>query len=312
MILTLTPSPVLDRILLIDEFCPGATVRQPQFIDKVGGNGLGVSMALKTLGKDTRALGFVAGQHGRRMATLLSGYGVRHDFTWVRGETRISHVLVEKLHHRHSHIIVGDLTVSGRDTADLLLKYKSYVRQAKWVVAGGSLPHGASKNLYRNLVEIAQKANVSILLDVKGTAAESILNTPPSILKMSWEEFTHVFNRPATTVDELINQAQLVFRQYRLPALVITCGKEGMVAFTADGAWRATTPPQPEINAAGAGDNASAALVWRLSEGNDWPEALRWAAAMGAASVLTVGTADCDYEDIERILPQTGVRQLTI
>ena len=51
-------------------------------------------------------------------------------------------------------------------------------------------------------------------------------------------------------------------------------------------------------------------LPWRLSQGDDWPQTLRRAAATSAAVVLTEGTADVRPADIDRILPHTLVKQL--
>ena len=92
-----------------------------------------------------------------------------------------------------------------------------------------------------------------------------------------------------------------------LPALVITCGIDGILAITGEGEFLAVSPAQVEINSAGAGDAVSAAIAWRLSLGESWTEALRWGAAVSAAVVLTPGTADCNPEDVARILPDSQV-----
>ena len=104
--------------------------------------------------------------------------------------------------------------------------------------------------------------------------------------------------------------ARAILRRYGLPALVITCAADGILAVLPEGSLWARTLPQDEINAAGAGDAVSAALVWRLSQGDGWDSALRWAAAASAAVVLTEATADCRWEDIQRIFASTTVDHL--
>jgi fructose-1-phosphate kinase PfkB-like protein len=127
---------------------------------------------------------------------------------------------------------------------------------------------------------------------------------------MNWSEFCQTFGLQADTMDHLQAQAKAVFERQQLPALVITCGEQGLLAFTPDGSYLATSPAQVVVNAAGAGDTASAALAWRLSQGDSWPDALRWATAAGAAVVLTKGTADCHLADVTRIRAQTRVQQV--
>jgi len=47
-----------------------------------------------------------------------------------------------------------------------------------------------------------------------------------------------------------------------------------------------------------------------LSQGDGWLEALRWAAASGAACVLTEATAEVRLEDVQRLLPQVVLGKL--
>jgi fructose-1-phosphate kinase PfkB-like protein len=108
----------------------------------------------------------------------------------------------------------------------------------------------------------------------------------------------------------LCSPGREILERFSLPALVITCGAAGILAILPQGSLWARTPPQPETNAAGAGDAASAALVWRFSLGDEWESALRWAAAASAAVVLTEATADCRWEDIQRLYPASRVEWL--
>ncbi|MCG3206594.1 MAG: Tagatose-6-phosphate kinase [Anaerolineae bacterium] len=310
MILTVTPNAALDRVMFIDEFRPGTSMRPDRWLDKVGGKALDASVALAMFGVDTLALTFVAGSVGQALIGLLDGYGIRHDEIWLAGETRISHVLVETNYRRHSHLTAGSITVPPEAGAELLAKIDRHAPAADWLVAGGTLPAGLPPDFYARLVARAAKHNRPVLLDSSGAPVQAVLESPPAVLKMNWGEFSYTFNAPAGSFEQLVNQARQVRQQYQLPALVLTCGEQGIVAITPAGALHASCPPQPVVNAAGAGDVASAGLAWRLSLGEAWPAALRWTVAASAASVLTEGTADCRLADIEQILPQTTVRPL--
>ncbi len=310
MILTLTPNAALDRVLFIEEFRPGETMRPDRFIDKVGGKALDASVVLRTFGLDTLALSFVAGYSGRRLVELLERYGIRHDLIWLEGETRISHVVVETGPRRHSHVTAGTLPVPAEAAAGLLQRYRTHVREAAWVIAGGSLPPGLPDSYYRTITEIAGEAGVPVLIDSFGPPVLAMLSKPPAVLKMNRPEFCQTFGVPAETLEQLWEEAQAVVDREKLPALVLTCGEEGILALTPAGVYLASSPVQKVVNAAGAGDAASAALAWRLSLGDSWPEALRWAAAAGAAVVLTEGTADCHMADVERILSQTQIQPI--
>lgn len=305
MILTLTLNAALDRLIFVDEFQPGTRMIPYKMVDAVGGKGFDASVALSLLGVDTLALGFVGGEIGQQLVKLLDGYGVAHDLIWLDGETRLSHVIAETKTNQHSHIIAGSLPIPAGDFEEFLRRYRQQAAAAGWIVAAGSLPPGVPENCYQTIVEIAHEVGAPILLDVTGPPALSVLSARPTILKMNETEFSATFAVQAETIDQLQTQAKIIREREKLSALVITCGKDGILAVTGDGAFLAAAPLQQAVNAAGAGDSASGALAWRRAMGDDWPEALRWTAAISAAAVLTEATGEVRIADVERLLPET-------
>lgn len=311
MILTFTPNPGLDYLMFIDEFQPGVRIQVEGARYSLGGKGIDTSVALRTFEVDTLALSFVAGAAGQRFLSLLEGYGVRHDMVWVEGETRVIHVVVERRHHRHTHLITSTLAITEPAAADLIQRYQTHLPQANWVVAAGTLAPGWPVTLYQNLIELAQAAQVPILVDSSGPPLLQAIAARPTVLKLNDAEFANTFHTHVASISDLYAQARALREREKLPALVITCGKEGILALTPAGDFLAAAPVQPAINAAGAGDTASGILAWRLGLGESWPEALRWATAASAASVLTEGTADSRREDVERLWPQITIQILS-
>jgi 1-phosphofructokinase family hexose kinase len=307
MILTVTLNSALDRLLFIDKFRPGVTMRPYQMLEGVGGKGFDVSVVLQTLGAGNVALGVVAGPTGRQLVGLLDKYGITYELVWVDGETRIAHVIVETTHHRHSHLVAAGLSVSATAYREFIERYERLLDQAAWVIAGGSLATGVPVSAYAELAGIARQRGVPMLIDSAGPPLVEAAAMRPAILKMNETEFSESFGIQASSLAELRLSAQALRDQKRLPALVITCGAAGILALTPEGAYLAAAPPQQAANAAGAGDGVSAALAWQLAQGRPWPEALRWAAATGAAVVLTEVTAECRWADIERLVEQTTV-----
>lgn len=310
MILTVTPNSALDRVIFIDELQAGEVMRSPQMIASVGGKGLDVSVVLRTFCVETRGLLFAAGATGQELIRLLDGYGILHDVVWVEGETRTAHVLVEKFHHRHSHVTAGELRVSPDACREFLRRYQMHLDGSAWVIAAGSLPASLPVAFYGTLTRMARNADVPVLVDAYGPAIQNALEAHPTIAKMNRSEFTETFGVPKCSMSELSKQAGAICERYQLAAFVITCGEDGILALAEDQVYKTISPRQAEVNAAGAGDAVSAALVWRLSLGDGWDSALAWAAAASSAAVLTEGTADCRMDDIRRILPQVKVTLL--
>jgi 1-phosphofructokinase family hexose kinase len=310
MYLTITPNSALDRVLFIDEFRAQTVMRTPQAVDSVGGKGFDTSVVFRALKEETMALGFVAGKVGQELVDLLDGYNIQHDLIWVAGDTRIAHVIVEKRFNRHSHIISGRLGFTHRDAEKLIELVKAHLPRSRWVICAGSIPGDLPQTLYAEIVGVATEAKKPSLVDSHGPSLFEAAQARPTILKMNRKEMEATFNLGGESMAELAQAARNLQKRLALPSVVVTCGEEGILALNQGDAWYAIAPVQHAINAAGAGDAVSAAIVQQLAAGESWPHALRWAAATSAAVVLTPGTADCHLKDIWRIFPDVRIQSL--
>ncbi|TGB08297.1 ribokinase [Streptomyces sp. MZ04] len=89
-------------------------------------------------------------------------------------------------------------------------------------------------------------------------------------------------------------------------SVVITLGAEG--ALTADGINSPTRVPSPRVEAVdttGAGDAFTAALAWRLGQGDDLATAAAFAARVGASSVTRRGAQE-SYPRAEELEPRSA------
>lgn len=309
MILTLTANAALDRVIFIEEFVPATTMRAPRFIECAGGKGFDTSVALRGLGQSTTAIGFVAGYYGNLLVNVLTNYGIDVDPIWLPGETRLANVLVETARARHSHVMIGALPVTAADVETMLDRFRTHLPAATWVVAAGSLPPGMPPTFYRTVTEIAHAAGKPILIDATAAPLREALLARPDVVKLNQDEFVDTFGLTGGELPAIVGAAQRMRRDRDLPALALTCGREGVIIVTAEGVVQAQAPVQRAINAAGAGDAASAAIVWRRALGDAWGESARWAAAVSAASVTTEGTAEVRFADVEHLLPDVRVAE---
>ena len=310
MILTVNANAALDRVIYIGEFKPTTVMRSEKVLDCVGGKGLDTSVVLQHLGVPNIALSFMAGRTGEYLTEILDRYSMQHDLVWVDGDTRIAHVIVEMDHLRHSHVITRGYHVAQTQIDQFLARFRERAKVASWVVVAGSLPRGLKDDFYSQITEVARQAGAQTLIDCPGEPVLQALPARPAVVKMNRTEFASTFGARPDTLEKLAKAARDTLAENNLEALVITCGRDGILAVTPQEAYLASSPPQKEVNAAGAGDAVSAALAWRFSLNATWPQALQWAAAASAAVVLTEGTADCDFADVKRIYEQVTVNEV--
>ncbi len=303
MFLTVTPNAVLDLLIFIPQFQPGVSVHASRVVRSVGGKALDASVALHHLGQQSLAQCCLAGRTGQTLRELLAGYPLIHpQVVGVDGETRTAHILVESNLGRHTHIFGGGLQLTPTHRDQLLAQFTALLPQASFVLTGGALPPGLAPDFFHTLAASAAAHNIPLLVDSFGPPMLACLPAHPALVKLNRDEFARTFGEPPSGMEGLVQAARSIRQAHAIPALVITCGVDGLLAFTPQGEFHAWAPPQVVVNAAGAGDAASAALAWRLAKGDTWPSALVWAAAASAASVLTEGTSDLRLEDALGIL----------
>lgn len=285
-------------------------MRTDRIVNSVGGKGLNSAVVLRHLGVETVGIGFFAGRIGQELVEIVEEYGIITEAIWAGGTTRVAHVIAELKNKRHSHVIAGQTIISEEQKQEFIDRFKERVLKADWVIFAGSIPKSLNSGFYAELIPITQAAKIPTLIDSQKSFMIEAMKAKPDIIKLNWQEFEWTFNKKAETLDSLIEKAEEFFKERKLKNLVLTLGKDGILAFTKEGAYFAKAPLQEPKNAAGAGDAASSALVWRFTKGDDWQSAMRWATAVSAASVLTERTGDVFQEDIDRIFPMVTVEKI--
>jgi 1-phosphofructokinase family hexose kinase len=310
MFLTVCPNTAIDKIIFIKEWTPGIPMRTNHVAICVGGKGLNSAVVLRYLGAETVGMGFFAGKTGEELVELVQEYGIISEPIWVGGTNRIAHVIAEEKTNIHSHVITGEVEVSLEQKQQFINRYRLLVKEAEWIIAGGSLPNSVNEDFYIELINIAKDANVPVLIDSQKQYLIRAIEAQPEIIKMNWEEFEWTFNKKAATLEELIPLVKDLKQSREIKNLVITLGKYGILALTNEGNYLVKAPIQKPVNAAGAGDAVSATIVYRLSKGDNWKSALLWSGAVSAAAVLTERTGDIDLKDVERIYKQVEIKQI--
>ena len=291
MILALNLNAALDKIYFIERFSPTTNMRVSKAGTYIGGKGLDAALVLQTLGAPMLAISFIAGSTGKILAGLLDENQMSHELIWLPGDTREAVVLIETDFHRHSHITTSGYSVTREDCDQFLNKMATFAGQAEWGLMAGSLPKGAPPDFYAEMIALLQQNGVKTLIDHSGSGMLEAIKKSPDIVKMNQSEFQETFQVQVRNPEDWIPECRRQLDHFKLKSLVITCGKDGILAFTPEGDFKAGLAQEiVEVNAAGAGDAVSAALVYYLSLGNSWSQALLWAIATSAAVVLTEGT----------------------
>ena len=309
MILTITPNTALDKVIFVDDFAFGKTVRATGTAEGMGGKGTVVSWVLGQLGTPSVATGFVAGETGRRLQSILNAAGVLTDFVWAEGETRTNYVVARTSDGVQGTVTVDGLSVAPKDARDLCEHACLLLENADFLFCGGSLPKGMPTDWYVPLIRKAKECGIVTMLDTSGQFLAPNMVALPDIIKPNASEATTLLGRPIQSLAEAAQAVrELRGRGIRVP--IITLGEGGAVADTVEGTFFVSPVKVRVFSTAGAGDGFSAGLIQSRLRGESWPDALRWAAAVATAVLLTPGTGACRLEDVHRLHPRVRMERV--
>lgn len=289
MIYTLTLNPAIDRELQVPEIAFGEVLRASAHRVDFGGKGFNVSRALRAMETESVALGFVGGHAGQMIADGLARLGIATDFVRIAGGETRTNVSVVAL-DRHIKVNEAGPAVTPGEERLLVEKVRALARAEDWWVLSGSLPPGASPDVYAQVIRIVQGAGARAVLDTSGLALALGCEAGPFLVKPNAAEASELTALPVSTPEQAWAAAGVIHRM-GVAHVLVSLGRRGALLSGGAEAWLAVPPAVVERNPVGAGDSMVAGLVWGLARRRPLPEALRRAVAAGAAAAGLEGTA---------------------
>ncbi|MGW2830724.1 1-phosphofructokinase family hexose kinase [Streptomyces sp. NPDC001286] len=304
MILTVTLNTALDITYRVRGLRPHASHRVSEVTERPGGKGLNVARVLAALGHEVTVTGFTGGATGRSVQEQLTGTpGVVDALVPVGGPTRRTIAVVDERTGDTTQLNEPGPTVTSAEWAAFQEVYEDLLPSMSAVALCGSLPPGVPVGAYAGLVRAAKAAGVPVLLDTSGEPLRRGVAARPDLIKPNAEELAEL-----TGSHEPLRATQDA-RRRGARAVVTSLGRDGLLAVTPEGRWRATPPTHIHGNPTGAGDSAVAGLLSGLVEHIPWPDRLSRAVALSAATVHARAAGEFDrtvYEELTGRVTVTG------
>lgn len=334
-ILVVSLNPALDVTHHVSSVDWAGVNRPGHVTARPGGKGLNVAFTLRALGADVRVVGLAGGAAGAAVRDGAAAGGVPAAFTPVGAETRRSFTVVDAGRRQAAVFNEPGPEVSAPEFAAFQAAYLTELASASVVVLTGSLPPGLAADSYAVLIAPAVQAGVPSLLDAGGEALRLGAAAGPEIIKPNLAELElaaghslrassapgpadHAGGGLATaaTADQATADLAAVAAAARdliaagARSAVVSLGPDGLLALAGQDCWHVASPDVAVRNPTGAGDAVVAGLALGLARGWAWPDLLRHAAALGAATVASPVAGEFDRAEYERLragLPVPGL-----
>lgn len=304
-VVTMTPSPAVDRVYMVDTMVAGEVNRARRVQTFLSGKGINVARNLR--GAGGRALAVTALSDEERH---LVGDDDLYRIVTASRSARVNTVVISASGattnvNEHPHPLTQEEWERMCAVADAAVRE----RDADWLVVAGSIPTraGAVPGMLSpaGLADAARTSGARLCLDSGGSSLRSWLAAGfmPDLVKPNASELAGAVGRPLVTVRDAVDAArELVDRG--ASAVLASLGGDGALLVTADRALWARPPRVDVVNTTGAGDAALAGFIADFVGDPGETElvaALRRAVAWGSLAVRELDTVPSSHRDVEGI-----------
>lgn len=287
MVYTVTFNPAIDYVVHTGEMKLGATNRSEREEMYFGGKGINVSIVLRELGIDSKALGFTAGFTGEAIEKGLADMGIDTDF--VRLDSGNSRINVKIKAAQET-----ELNGQGPDIDDkaisALFEKLDRLSDGDTLILAGSIPSSLPSDIYQRILESLSCKKIKVVVDATKDLLLNVLQYKPFLVKPNNHELGEMFGVELKTDEEIEKYARKLQDMGAVNVLISMAGDGAMLIDEFGKMHRCGVCKGTVKNSVGAGDSMVAGFTAGVLSG-DYEYALKLGTAAGGATAFSDGLA---------------------
>lgn len=288
MVYTVTFNPAIDYVVHTGEMKLGATNRSEKEEMYFGGKGINVSIVLRELGIDSKALGFTAGFTGEAIENGLSEMGIDADFVRLKkGNSRIN----VKIKSTEETELNGQGPDIDEAAINALFEKLGKLSDGDTLILAGSIPSSLPSDIYEKILERLSGRNIKAVVDATKDLLLNVLKYKPFLVKPNNHELGEMFGVELKTDDDIEKYARKLQEMGAVNVLISMAGDGAMLIDEYGKMHRCGVCKGTVRNSVGAGDSMVAGFTAGSLKG-DYEYALKLGTAAGGATAFSDGLAE--------------------
>ena len=298
MIVTVTLNPALDVAYEAEDPSWQATRDITRVRHRAGGSGVAVARVLYKFGHEVVVAGLAGGATGELIKEDLGRSGIPVALTGISQESRRVLAVTDTVSGQTMRLREPGPYVTTEELGRFAGDYRRMLSDATAVVLCGSLPLGLPPEIYGSLATYAAEAGVPVILSTGGEALQHAAVRRPDLVVPDEENEVPAgpAGGPLSAGREAGGDALLAHGAVAVAVPAV----DRITVVTKAGRWSAALPGL----APGSPGPLVGGLVPGLLLGWSWPDLLRHAAAVAAASTVA---GDVNLTEYERLVDQVEV-----
>ncbi len=287
MIYTVTFNPAIDYVIHTDMLKTGQVNRSNSEEIYIGGKGINVSIVLKELGINSKALGFVAGFTGEAIENELKKQDIQTDF--IHLENGFSRINV-KIKAEDESEINGQGPIITKTDMDLLFMKLQSLNYGDLLILAGSIPKTLASDVYERIISAVSDKKIKVIVDASGALLMNVLKYKPFLVKPNNFELGEIFGVELKSKKEIEVYARQL-KSMGAQNVLVSMAKEGALLIDENDECHMCGVCSGTVkNSVGAGDSMVAGFIAGI-ENNDYDYALKLGTAAGGATAFSNGLA---------------------
>ncbi len=309
MIVTVTMNPAIDKTVDVDQFCIGTLNRIQSSVLDAGGKGINVSKTIQAIGGASVATGFVGGNAGKTIESVLQNLGIKTDFVQVDGETR-TNTKVFANNAPVTELNEKGAVIQQEQINALLAKIITYATPYTLFVLAGSIPEGVPTTIYHDITKLVKESGSKVLLDADGVLFRESLPACPTIIKPNREELAEYAGVEGEFTKEALLATAQTFLDNGIEMVVVSMGGDGALFLTKEASYQCEGLKVKAHSTVGAGDAMVAGLAHSVGCKFDLTETMKLCVATSAGAVTTVGTKPPSLALVDELKTQVMIHKI--
>lgn len=311
MILSITMNPSVDISYPLNHFILNKVNRVADVRKTAGGKGLNVTRGIHLSGYPVLATGIVGGTTGDYIKHQLTRDHINYDFYQSPFESRNCIAILHE--GQQTEILEAGPEMSEKEVVGFKAHLETLLSPVSVITISGSLPVNFPIEYYENIIEIALRYHIPVLLDCSGETLKYTINSkfPPFLIKPNHEELGYVVNRTLSS-DNLIDLQDALKHEClkNIPFIVVSLGKDGALARYHNEIYKVDIPKIDVVNPVGSGDVTLGGLAVGLLKKENIDDMLKRAMTMGMLNALEAQTGLICMAHFEHYFNQVTVKKM--
>lgn len=305
MILNIDFNPTVDRNYILDKVYLGKANNTKTFSYNPGGKGFVSSVLLDAFNESSFITGFLGGINGEYFHRRLSEMKIAHEFIPIREETRT--IIRLKDMENYTTISEEGPRVTREEVVAFYELYSKLIERNNIICGLGSiLPQGVPKDIYFDLIELANKRGKKFILNVGVDELSHGIDATPYMVILKQRELEDLLRISLHFENEIIKAGKYILDR-GVEFVVIDLQDKGSLVLGQEKGYRVEIPYLGD-NITNLGYNSmSAGFALGMNRNYDIEMAIRLGQAFNIVSNSESDIMKIEVSDIKRFMSQIEI-----